>query len=174
VKRKIAMMGPSCSGKTTLAPRLADRLGVPHIELDALHHRPNWQEAPAEELRHEVEAALAGLDGWVADGNYMDKLGTWLIDQADTVVWLDLPLRVTLPRMWRRTTTRIRVGTELWDTGNRETWRTFIFSKDSLLFWEIRMHPARRREWPQLFRGRPLVRLRSAAEAEAWIAAQQP
>ena len=83
-----------------MAARLAERLGVPHIELDALHHGPNWQEATAEELRARVEEALAGLDGWVADGNYMGKLGTWLIDQADTIVWLDLPLRTLLPRIY--------------------------------------------------------------------------
>ena len=80
------MIGSSCSGKTTLAARLAEALGVPHIELDALHHGPNWQEATAEELHARVEEALAGLDGWVTDGNYMGKLGTWLIDQADTIV----------------------------------------------------------------------------------------
>ena len=82
-----------------MAARLAEALRVPHIELDALHHGPNWQEATAEELRARVEEALVGLDGWVADGNYMGKLGTWLIDQADTIVWLDLPLRTLLPRI---------------------------------------------------------------------------
>ena len=167
-------MGNSCSGKTTLAGRIASQLEIPHIELDALHHRSNWQEAPAEELRAAIEAALEGLDGWVADGNYTRKLGTWLIDQADTIVWLDLPLRVTLPRMWRRTTSRIGDGTQLWGTNNRETWRTFIFSRDSLLFWELRMAPGRRREWPQLLGGPRLVRLKSQAEVEAWLDVQQP
>ena len=114
-------MGSSCSGKTTLAGELARRLGVPHVELDALHHGPNWQEASAVELRAKVEAALAGQDGWVTDGNYLGKLGTRLVDQADTIVWLDLPLATSLGRMWRRTTSRIRDGTELWATGNRET-----------------------------------------------------
>ena len=53
-------MGGSCVGKTTVSRRLAAALGVPHIELDALHHGPNWQEASAVELRAKVEAALAG------------------------------------------------------------------------------------------------------------------
>src|SRR5947207_12507720 len=115
-------MGGSCSGKTTLAGQLAERLGVPHIEIDALHHGPNWQEATAEELRARVDAALGGLDGWVVDGNYMGKLGLRIVEAADTVVWLDLPLHICLARMWRRTTSRIRGGVELWGTGNRETW----------------------------------------------------
>ena len=115
------MIGSSCSGKTTLAARLAAALGVAHVELDALHHGPNWQEASAEELRARVEAELDGLDGWVTDGNYMGKLGMWLIDQADTIVWLDPPLRTLLPRIYRRTRQRRRDRVELWNPGNFET-----------------------------------------------------
>src|SRR4029079_2393575 len=106
-----------------LAARLAEALGVPHIELDALHHGPNWQEATAEQLHARVEAALAGLDGWVTDGNYMGKLGTWLIDQADTIVWLDLPLRTLLVRRYVLSRRRMRERVELWHPGNVETWR---------------------------------------------------
>jgi adenylate kinase family enzyme len=166
-------MGSSCSGKTTVAAQLAERLGVAHVELDSLHHMPNWQEATAAELRAKVEAALAGLDAWVVDGNYTGKLGPWLIDQADTIVWLDLPLRVSLRRMWRRTTTRIRAGTELWGTGNRETWWNFLFRPDGLLLYTLRTHRRRRREWPQLLGGPGLVRLRSEDEVAEWLAAQR-
>jgi adenylate kinase family enzyme len=98
VARKIAVMGSSCSGKTTVAGLLAARLGVPQTELDALHHGPNWQEANAEELRARLDRVLSGTNGWVANGNYMGKLGTRLIDQADTIVWLDLPLWILVQR----------------------------------------------------------------------------
>lgn len=167
-------MGSSCSGKTTLAGELARRLGVPHIELDALHHGPYWQEASAGKLRAKVEAAIADQDGWVSDGNYLNKLGTWLVDQADTIVWLDLPLHTSLGRMWRRTTSRIRDGTELWDTGNRETWANFIFRPNSLLLYTLRTYHARRRQWAKQLAGRNVVRLRSEAEVSRWLAAQPP
>jgi adenylate kinase family enzyme len=165
------VIGGSCSGKTTLAGRLAARLGVPHLELDALHHRPNWQEATAEELRRDVEAALAAPDGWVVDGGYMRKIGTLVLDRADTVVWLDLPLTVCLRRMWSRTTTRIRDGTELWGTGNRETWTNFVLHPNGLLLYTLRTHRRRRRESAELAPGR-LVQLRSEAEVARWLAAQ--
>jgi adenylate kinase family enzyme len=168
--RKIAVIGSCCSGKTTLAARLAERLGVPHIEIDALHHGPNWQEATTEELRANVDGALAGLDGWVTDGNYMSKLGTSVIDRADTIVWLDLPLRTLLPRIWRRSRARMRDRVELWNAGNYETWGGLW----ELSSFTVRTHHRRRRSWPPRFVGRRVVRLHSSADADAWLAAQPP
>ena len=170
--RKIVVMGSSCSGKTTVAARLAERLGAPHVELDALHHGPNWQVATADELRTKLDTALAGAEGWVVDGNYMAKLGTYLTDRADTIVWLDLPLRTLLLRMWERTRVRIRDGVELWSAGNRESWRSLLLSWDGLLWYTLRTHYRRRREWPPRFEGRPVVRLRSQSEVDAWLAVQ--
>ena len=46
--------------------------------------------APSEEVREHVAAVLAG-DGWVIDGNWGGTLGTTVLDEADEVVWLDLP-----------------------------------------------------------------------------------
>jgi len=166
VAPRIAVVGSCCSGKTTVAARLAQALGVPHIELDALNHGPNWQEATAEELRARVDDALAALDGWVTDGNYMHKLGTRLIDQADTVVWLDLPLRSLLPRIYRRSRRRMRERVELWHPGNFETWHGIW----ELSAYTVRVHHRRRRSWPSLLGGKGLVRLRSPAEVDAWLA----
>jgi adenylate kinase family enzyme len=173
VARRIAVMGSSCAGKTTLAAALSERLGVPHVELDALHHGPDWTEATPEELRAKVEAALHGHEGWVADGNYMGKLGTWLIDQADTIVWLDLPLSTSLRRLWTRHRTRIRDGVELWN-GNRETWRNAFVGWNALFPYTVHAHIGRKWRWPPRFAGRNVVRLRSPAEVDAWLAAQAP
>ena len=165
-------MGGSCSGKTTLAGQLAERLALPHIELDALHHGPNWNEASADDLREKVTAALDGLDGWVVDGNYQRKIGSLVIDQADTIVWLDLPLRTQVLRMWRRTTRRIRDRTMLWNEGNYESWRGFLLPPNSLFWYEVRHHGRRRREADELEARRDVVRLRTPAEVEAWLAAE--
>ena len=40
------------------------------------------------------------------DGGYRGKLGDLVLEQADVVVWLDLPVRVWLPRLVRRTVRR--------------------------------------------------------------------
>jgi len=67
--KRVIVIGSSCSGKTTLARRLAELLGSPHIKLDALHWGPDWSEVPRERFRAALEKRVEG-DRWVVDGNY--------------------------------------------------------------------------------------------------------
>jgi adenylate kinase family enzyme len=169
--RRVAVIGGSCTGKTTTSRQLAAILGVRHIELDALHHDAGWQEAPADVFQERVRAALtAASDGWVADGNYHGKLGTGVLEQADTVVWLDLPHHVALRRVLWRTTRRSITREELWN-GNRESFRS-AFSRDSIVWWVIARHGTHRKKWPPRLAQFPeleVVRLRSAREIREWL-----
>jgi len=98
--RRVNVKGTSGSGKTTFARELARRLDLPFVELDALHHGPDWYQPTAEEFRARVLEAMAQLpNGWVIDGNYEAKLGDIVIGAADTIVWLDLPLALKLRRV---------------------------------------------------------------------------
>jgi adenylate kinase family enzyme len=175
--RRVSVVGLSGSGKTTTGRRLAERLGVPFVELDALHHGPSWTEASGEELRDRVAAAIAAApDGWVIDGGYATKLGDLVLQQADTLVWLDVPLRVCLRRIWRRTWRRIIRREELWNT-NRETIRTAFFAKDSLFVWTVRRSrglPVKIAERAARNPNVRLVRLRSADEIDRWLEAVPP
>jgi len=167
--RRISIVGSaSGNGKTTLGREVARRLDVPFVEVDALHHGPNWTEATAEELRARVEPLLAG-DGWVVDGYYRGKLGDLIPGNADLVVWVDLSVRVWLPRLVRRTLRRIATREELWN-GNRETMRNVFFSRDSLLLFSLRAHRRRRREYPAQLAAYRLVHLRTPEEVERWLA----
>jgi adenylate kinase family enzyme len=168
--RRINVVGTSSVGKTTVAAALASRLGVPHVELDALHWEPNWTAAPDDVLRQRVRDALSG-DAWVVDGNYA-KVRHLLWDRVEAVVWLDLPLRTVLCRYLTRTTRRVARREELW-SGNREHLSTHLFSRDSLLWWILTTYRRRRREYPQLLAARPdlvAIRLRSARAADRWLA----
>ncbi len=170
--RRVNVKGTSGSGKSTFGEELARRLGVTYIELDALHHGPNWSEPTAEEFGAKVQAAMdAAPDGWVIDGNYEVKLGDTVIGAAETIVWLDLPLGVKLRRLWRRTSHRIRNDVELW-SGNKEQWRTALWGRESLFMWMLRGHFRHRRTWPQRYGRDPrFVRLRSVEEARKWLEA---
>jgi len=171
--RRVNVKGTSGSGKSTFGRELAERLGVPFVELDALHHGPDWYQPSVEEFRATVLEAMAQLpDGWVIDGNYESKLGDTVIGPADTIVWLDLPLPLKLRRVWRRTIDRIRDDVELW-SGNRESWRGAFWGPDSLFWWMLKTHFRQRRTWPQLYGDDPrFVRLCSVAEARSWLDAQ--
>lgn len=172
--RRIAVVGVSGNGKTTLCKRLAAKLGVPHVELDALNHLPGWTEATPEALRRAVEAAMNRSDGWVFDGTYQNKIGDVVLRRADTVVWLDQSLPLVLSRLTRRAVHDIITGRDLYN-GNRQTWRFAFWGRDSLVGYAIRMHFDRRRRWPEVFAHYPsleVVRLRSPAEIERWLQAQ--
>jgi len=173
--KRVNVKGTSGSGKTTFGAELARRLDVPFVELDSLHHGPNWAEPTDEAFRARVREAIdAAPDGWVIDGNYESKLGDTVIGPADTIVWLDLPLRLKLGRLWRRTSYRIRNDVELWN-GNKESWWDAVWGPNSRFFWMLRTHVSHRREWPRRYGADPrFVRLRSPAEACAWLELQKP
>jgi adenylate kinase family enzyme len=167
VRRVAIIASASGNGKTTLGRELARRLDVPFVELDALVHGPNWTETPDDELRRLVEPILA-QDGWVIDGTYPRKLGNRVLDAADTVVWLDQPIRVWLPRLARRTARRISGRERIWND-NRETPWTALGGRDSLFGFAVRAHFRRRRTWPRKLAAYPVTRLRTPREVERWL-----
>ncbi|MFC1959565.1 shikimate kinase [Chloroflexota bacterium] len=144
--KRIVIVGATCSGKTTLAHDLAHRLGYPHIELDALHWEENWQQAPLDIFQERVSRAL-DRETWVTDGNY-SKVRDLVWTSADTLVWLDYSLAVVMPRLFKRTLTRIITQEKMWGN-NQETWRGQL-SHDSLFLWLLKSHPRQRRQYPVL------------------------
>jgi adenylate kinase family enzyme len=147
---------------------LSARLGVAHIELDSLFWKPGWVESSADELVERVTAALDSSDGWVVDGNYRSRLGERVLDCAELVVWLDLPLRVSLGRLLSRTFSRIRSGEQLWG-GNVETWRNAFVRRDALWWFAVKSHLRWRRRLPVLLERYPHVRLRSQADVDRFL-----
>lgn len=168
---RIAVIGTTGSGKTTLARQLSKRLGVPHIELDALHWGPNWTPAPTTAMRERVAEALSA-PSWVVDGNYsIVRDIVW--HTATIVVWLDYPLGLTAWRLLKRTLRRA-ITREAFYSGNRESLRTAFFSRDSILLWMVQTHGKHRREYP-LVLAQPehahlqIVRLQSPRQAKEWL-----
>ncbi len=168
--QRISVIGTTGSGKTTVARRTAEALGVPHIELDALHWGPDWEAAPLETFRERVSDAIQG-EGWVVDGNY-SNVRDIMWDRADTVLWLDYPFLGTFLRLLWRTLRRLILREELWN-GNRES-LTMMLSGDSILLWAITSHPRYGEEYAQLMSDPEyahvrFLRHRSRRETEDWL-----
>lgn len=140
------MVGTSGAGKSTIGRQLAQNLGVPFVELDAIFHQPGWVPLPPEEFRRRAAAMAAG-DGWVIDGNY-STVRPLVWARADTVVWLDLPRRTVMRQIIWRTLRRVAFRAELWN-GNRERW-TNVFTwvpEESVISWAWHRHPVYRQRY---------------------------
>ena len=154
-------------GKTTVGRELASRLDVPYVELDAIHWQAGWTELDAAELRRRVEPLVA-RDAWVIDGSYRGKLGDLVLERADTVVWLDLPRRIWLPRLVVRTLRRALTREELWN-GNRESLSNAVAGDDSLFRFALANERPRRHRYPRELDRYRVARLRTPAEVEAFL-----
>lgn len=170
---RINVVGTSCSGKTTLALDVARRLGLAYVELDALFWGPGWEPVGSELFHSRVADAVRG-ETWVIDGAYTSsRVGPLIWQRADTIVWLDYPMPLVLGRWARRTVARIRSQEEFWPgTGNRES-LTNALRRGGLLWWILRTHHGRRRRIVARIAALPhlaLVRLRSPADADRWLA----
>ncbi len=170
--RRMVVIGTSGSGKTTLARQIAHKLGVAHVELDALHWEPNWTMADQETFRARVEEATRG-DAWVVDGNY-NKARDIVWSRAESLIWLDYPLWLVMGRIVSRTLSRILRNEELWN-GNRESFRMGFMSRESIIVWAFTTYHRRRREYPELFaqpeyRHLRVICHRSPRQTKQWLA----
>ena len=169
---RIAVTGSTGSGKSTFARELAGRLGVPYVELDALHWDPGWSAAPREVFRERAAEALRADGRWVSDGNYRQVRDIcW--GRADTLIWLDYPFPLVLWRLTRRTLWRGLTVAELYN-GNRESLWTHLFTRDSLFVWLLKSHWRRKREMPAdlaqpEYAHLHVLRFRRPSQARAWL-----
>ncbi len=88
---KVFVIGNSGAGKTTHAERLADELGVVHLDLDlfAFVDQTTTRRDVSSSVRR-ISDQLAGCDG-VLDGCYADIVEA-MADETDTLIWLDTPV----------------------------------------------------------------------------------
>ena len=95
-------MGPSNSGKSTLAAAIGRARGLPVVHLDQLRHLPNtdWQERPDSDFAALHDMSIAG-ERWVVEGNYSALLPQRL-ERATGVILLDVPTATSLWRYVRR------------------------------------------------------------------------
>src|SRR2546430_15578157 len=94
--QRIAVIGNGGGGKSTLARELGRHLSLPVYEVDEVQWLSGWRRAP-------LDAVAQTLEGWAADDAWIiDGFGPWRgidrrVGRADTIGYVDLPLR---PHLW--------------------------------------------------------------------------
>ncbi len=169
---RIVVVGAPGCGKTTTARAISTALDIPHTELDALWWEPNWVEAGADKFVERVRQVLQ-QDRWVVDGNYFSvgaREAIW--PKADTIVWLDLPRRIAVPRVVRRSASRVIHKTELWN-GNRER-SLEVLRPDSIVRFAWTAWPKYGQRYEELiatgeFDNVDWIRLRTPLEIRRWV-----
>jgi energy-coupling factor transporter ATP-binding protein EcfA2 len=170
---RILVLGRTGSGKTTLARELASAVGAPHVELDALYFANDLTTVTLPVLRRRTAEAVS-RDRWVIDGN-KSSVRDLVWPRADTVVWLDYPLTISLWRLGKRAVRRTRGVTTRasQSAGGRSAPRQLLAAARGVLK-ALRSHAGQRRTYPVLFaapqnRHLAVVRLRSPRATRAWL-----
>ena len=98
--QRIAIVGCSGGGKSTLARALGAKLRLPVVHLDNLFWKPGWVESSLEDFRPRVEVAAAA-ECWIIEGNFTSA-SALRFARADTIIWIELPIGLCLWRAFSR------------------------------------------------------------------------
>jgi hypothetical protein len=170
---RILVIGRTGSGKTTLARDIAAALGLPHVELDSLYFGPDFSTVPEPVLRERVASAIEA-DRWVTDGNKR-AVRDLVWPRADTIVWLDYPVAVSLWRLGRRATRRTAtLRTQAAEAGTTKDLPKQMMAAAKGVLTALRSHTGQRKEFPRLFAAPEnqhlaVVRLRSPRATRSWF-----
>jgi adenylate kinase family enzyme len=91
--KKVAVFGNAGGGKSTLSKRLSEITALPLYILDKIQYQSGGAVVPHEDYKRAHQKILAN-DRWIIDGfGCMETV--WLrLDEADSLVFVDLPLYV--------------------------------------------------------------------------------
>lgn len=100
-RQRVMIIGQPGAGKSTLARKLGDLLELPVIHIDKIHWQSGWVARSTAEkgrLCREVHAQPQ----WIFEGGHSK---TWpeRLSRADTLIWLNFPLRIRAWRVFLRT-----------------------------------------------------------------------
>lgn len=162
--RRIMILGPSSSGKSTLADALSRKLAIPAVHLDQLRHLPqtDWQQRPDAEFHTLHDAAILQPE-WVMDGSYSVLMPQRLPRTTGMIVLDDHYLKRLIRYFWRSTVqTRRAGGLE----GNRDSIKWAMIH----WIWKTRQHGAKARQ-RAVDSGLPHVFCHSMSELKALYSA---
>ncbi|MEG1441808.1 MAG: DNA topology modulation protein [Oscillospiraceae bacterium] len=98
---KIAIIGYSGSGKSTMAKTLSEYYSCPLLYLDTIQFKENWKERDKDEAKAMVRDFMKN-DSWVIDGNYTDFYQKERLLEANQIIFLNFPTILCLYQALKR------------------------------------------------------------------------
>lgn len=115
--KRVAIFGNAGGGKSTLARELSAITGLPLYVIDKLQYRVGGSAVPHEEYL-QAHSALLKVDQWIIDG-FGGKQSAWeRFAAADTLIHVDLPLKLHFLGVTRRLLSGFFVPPEGWPQGS--------------------------------------------------------
>lgn len=98
--KRIAIVGPGGSGKTTLSREIAKKADLPLFHMDQLLWKGEWIEIPENEylVKHKE---IVNKDKWVIEG-FLDNKMKERLEAADLIIFLDYPSIISATRFIKR------------------------------------------------------------------------
>jgi adenylate kinase family enzyme len=100
---KIAVIGISGTGKSTISRKIADSTKLPLYHMDTIIWKENWVEADSSSIEKSLET-ISKTNAWVIEG-WIDHYSKGFLESADTIIYLDYPGWLAmwggLMRWWR-------------------------------------------------------------------------
>ena len=163
---RIAVIGCSGGGKSSLARALGAKLGLPVVHLDRCFWLPGWKERDYPSFRVELAAALSG-GRWIADGNF-SRVTDLHLGGAQLIVWVDQPPWLCIRRVLARAIGgRGRTRPDMADGCPEKIDVAFLLY---IWNWNRRARPKMEAAIARHAPDTPLVRLKSDAEIAGWLA----
>jgi adenylate kinase family enzyme len=99
--KRIAIIGNSGSGKSSLAVVLAEELSIPVFHLDMILWKPNWVRTPKDEftIKHK---AIVEQDAWILDGVGYKSTFEYRFEKTEAIIFLDISPKICFENAKKR------------------------------------------------------------------------
>lgn len=165
--RRIAIIGASGAGKSSLAKKLTGILGIPCFELDGSSDR----KLPGEDQQAFVQR-IAGLEAWIVPADYT-SIRSVLWPRAEAILWLDYPLAIPLARLARREIAPGLIQKAFTKRTYFNFWEKYL-NKVRLFRRAFSIHRRNRRDLQSLLQQREfahivLIRFKRPTQTAGWV-----
>lgn len=114
---RVAVFGKPGSGKSTLSKNLASVTGIPLHQLDSIVYQKNG-ELVDRDTYDKAHADILCSDSWIIDGFGPIASFYARLEAADTLVYIDLPYRLSYWLVTKRLIKGVLVKPEGWPDGS--------------------------------------------------------